>query len=243
MGHISKLATGTLVSLLPLLITFVGVFYFLFRLSPPIAAMAGVLAPVFFLAMKLIGRRIRPLSSEWVRTHAEMFATLEENIGMPPAIKSFTRETHESSRFQQSNSKLLRIDKRQLLIESLLTPSVELLAGIGLLLLLHLSMLQVQSGALRASDMMSILLYGILLTRPMSGLAGVYASVQTARGSADRLIEALSVRPEPDDVGTPALATVRGHVRFENLHFTYPGDARRSSPGSIWTSRRARRSP
>ncbi len=91
-AHISNFVTGTLVSLLPLLITFAGAFYFLYLISPTIALLAGGLVPLFFLVMKLIGRRLRPLSSEWVRTHAEMFATLEENIGMLPAIKSFTRE-------------------------------------------------------------------------------------------------------------------------------------------------------
>jgi ABC-type multidrug transport system fused ATPase/permease subunit len=224
-AHISDFVTVTLVSLLPLLVTFVGAFAMLFRISPTIAALTVVLVPVFFLAMKLIGRRIRPLSTEWVRTHAEMFATLEENIGMLPAIKSFTREAHESERFQRSNIKLLRIAKRQLLVESLLTPSVQLLAGLGLLLLLYLSTLQVQSGALQPSDMVSILLYGMLLTRPVSGLAGVYGSVQTARGAAARLIEAFAVRPEPDDAGAAALAPVSGQVRWEGVHFSYPGRA------------------
>ena len=222
-GHISHFVTNTLVSLLPLLVTFFGAFYFLFRISPSIGGLAGVLVPFFFLAMKLIGRRLRPLSSEWVRTHAEMFATLEENIGMLPAIKSFTREEHESRRFLRSNVKLLRIAKRQLLIESLLTPSVNLLAGLGLLLLLYLSTLQLRAGVLQASDIVSVLLYGMLLTRPMSGLAGVYGSVQTARGAAARLIEVFSVRAEPDDAGAPALAPVCGHLRFEDVHFTYPG--------------------
>jgi ATP-binding cassette subfamily B protein len=222
-AHISDFVTGTLVGLLPLLISFTGAFYFLFRISPPIAGMAGVLVPLFFLAMKLIGRRIRPLSSEWVRTHADMFATLEENIGMLPAIKSFTREAHESDRFQRDNLKLLRIAKRQLLVESILSPAVNLLAGIGLLLLLYLGTLQVQSGTLQASDLVSILLYGMLLTRPMSGLAGVYGSVQTARGAAERLLDALAVQPEPNDAGRPLLAPVSGHIRLEKVRFAYPG--------------------
>jgi ABC-type multidrug transport system fused ATPase/permease subunit len=225
-AHISNFVTGTLVSLLPLLITFAGAFYFLLLISPMIAALAGVLVPLFFLAMKLIGRRLRPLSSEWVRTHAEMFSTLEENIGMLPAIKSFTRETHESDRFQRSNAKLMRIAKRQLLIESILSPSVHLLAAMGLLILLYLSTLQMQSGVLQPADMVSILLYGMLLTRPISGLAGVYGSVQTARGAASRLLEAFAVRPEPDDAGASPLAPVVGAIRLEGVHFGYAGRAK-----------------
>jgi len=222
-AHISGFVTGTLVSLLPLLLTFFGSFYMLFRISLAIAALAGALVPAFFLVMKIIGRRLRPLSSEWMRTHAQMFATLEENIGMLPAIKSFTREGHESDRFQSSNAKLLRIAKRQLLIDAVLTPSVNLLAGLGLLLLLYLSTLQLRAGVLETADIVSILLYGMLLTRPMSGLAGVYGSVQAARGAAERLIEAFAVRPEPDDAGAPPLAPVAGQIRLDQVHFAYPG--------------------
>ena len=222
-AHISHFVTGTLVSLLPLLMTFVGAAYFLYRISPAIALMAAVLVPLFFLAMRLIGRRIRPLSSESVRLHAEMFATLEENIGMLPAIKSFTREAHESARFQRSNVELLRVAKRRMLVESLLSPAVHLLAGLGLLLLVYASTLQVQSGALQPADMVGILLYGMLLTRPVSGLAGVYGSVQTARGSAVRLLEAFAVRPEPDDVGASELAPVGGHIQLEDVYFGYAG--------------------
>jgi len=163
--------------LLPLLVTFAGAVYMLYRISPSIAGTALVAVPLFFLVTKLIGRHIRPLSSEWVRSHADMFATLEENIGMLPAIKSFTREAHESDRFRRSNTRLLRIAKRQLLLESLLTPSVHLMAGLGLLLL-YLGTRQVQHGELAAADLVSILLYGMLMTRPVSGLAGVYGSVR-----------------------------------------------------------------
>jgi len=221
--QISYFVTGTVVSLLPLLITFFGAFVMLFSISPLIATVAGALVPVFFLVMKLIGRRLRPLSSEWVRTHAEMFATLEENIGMLPAIKSFTREAHESARFQECNFKLMRVAKRQLLIESILGPATHLIAGLGLLLLLWVSTLQVQSGALAPADMVSILLYSMLLTRPVSGLAGVYGSVQTARGAAERLLEAFAAQPEPDDAGATALMAMAGGICLENVHFAYPG--------------------
>ncbi len=225
-AQISNFVTSTLVGLLPLLITFLGAFYLMFLISPGIALLAVLLVPLFFLVMKLIGRRLRPLSSEWVRTHARMFATLEENIGMLPAIKSYTREDHESDRFQHSNLKLMRIAKRRLLIESVLSPLVHLIAGLGLLTLLYLAAIQLDGGALQPSDLVALLLYGILMTRPISGLASVYGRVQTARGAAERLIEAFEAVPEPDDTGAPTLPSVTGAIRFEDVYFGYPGRPR-----------------
>lgn len=219
--RISNFVTTTLVGLLPLLITFVGALYFLYQISASIALLAGASIPLFYVVMRIIGRRLRPLTSAWMRTHAQMFATLEENIGMLPAIKAFNREGYESERFQRSNVELTRFAKRQLLISSALTPAVHLLAGLGLLLLLLISTRQVQAGALEAGDMVSILLYGMLLTRPVSGLAGVYGSVQTARGSAERLIEVFQVRPEPNDRGGTSLGTLAGGIRFEQVTFAY----------------------
>jgi ABC-type multidrug transport system fused ATPase/permease subunit len=222
-GQISSFVTGTLVGLLPLVITFFGAFYFMFRISPLIAGLAVVLVPVFVIVTKLVGRRLRPLSSEWVRTHAEMFSTLEENIGMLPAIKSFTREAHESERFQRSNRKLLHIARRQLLAQSLLSPTVRLLSGGGMLLMLYLATLQVESGALQPGEMVSVLLYAVLLTRPASGLASVYGSVLATRGAAQRLIDAFAQAPEPDDADARPIGAVAGEIRFEQVRFGYPG--------------------
>ncbi len=220
--RISNFVTSTLVGLLPLLVTFFGAFVLMFRISPEIALLALVLVPLFFLAMKLIGRRLRPLSSQWIREHARMFATLEENIGMLPAIKSFTRERLESDRFEESNRSLMRIAKRQLLVESVLSPAVQLFAGLGLLALLFLAAVQLEVGRLQPEDLIAVLLYAMLMTRPISGLAGVYGSVQTARGAAERLIEAFAAAPEPDDHGAGELGPVSGAIRFEGVSFAYP---------------------
>ena len=142
---------------------------------------------------------------------------------MLPAIKSFTRETHESARFQSRNLRLMRVAKRQLLIQSILQPAVQLLAGLGILLLLLVSALQLQDGGLQAADMVSLLLYSALLTRPVSGMAGVYGSIQTARGATQRLLDAFAVQPEPDDIGSAPLPALCGRIRFEDVHFAYPG--------------------
>ena len=59
---ISRFVTNTLVQLLPLLLTFTGAFVMMLLIEPSIALLAVLLLPLYFIAMKLIGRRIRPMS-------------------------------------------------------------------------------------------------------------------------------------------------------------------------------------
>jgi len=89
---ISNFVTTTLVSMLPLLLTFFGAFYIMTHLDLQIALVAVLLLPVYYLAMKLIGLRIRPIATDWVNAWSRMISFVEENLHLLPVIKSFGRE-------------------------------------------------------------------------------------------------------------------------------------------------------
>ena len=220
---ISYFVTNTLVQLLPLLLTFAGAFAIMAWLDPQIALLAFILMPVYYLAMKIIGRRIRPLSSAWIETWSGMVSLVQENLGLLPAIKAFTREKKESERFEAKNTEYLGISRRQILIQSILTPSISLLAGAGLLLLLWVGIGHLQSGQLQTSELVSLLLYAMLLTQPVSGLAGVYGQVMHTRGAADRLLGFFAVQPEPVAEDKPEIGAVHGDIEFRAVNFAYPG--------------------
>ncbi|MFC1695161.1 ABC transporter ATP-binding protein [Pseudomonadota bacterium] len=220
---ISYFVTNTLVQLLPLVLTFVGAFAIMAWLDPVIALLAAVLMPVYYLAMKIIGRKIRPLSSAWIETWSGMVSLVQENLGLLPAIKAFTREKLESERFEASNTEYLVVSRKQVLIQSIMSPAISLLAGAGLLLLLWVGINHVQSGQLQTSELVSLLLYAMLLTQPVSGLAGVYGQVMHTRGAADRLLKFFAVQPEPHADGKPPIGTVRGEIEFRDVSFAYPG--------------------
>jgi len=63
---ISRFVTDTLVQLLPLVLTFFAAFAIMAWLDPTIAVLAALLMPAYYIVMKLLGRKIRPLSSAWI---------------------------------------------------------------------------------------------------------------------------------------------------------------------------------
>jgi len=219
---ISSFVTDTLMQLLPALVTFGGAFLMMAWLDWSIAVLAVVFLPAYFIAMKVVGRRLRPLSRAWVDANSHLVSVVAENLGMLPAIKAFTREAHEQGRFDEANRRLFTLSQQQWRIEAALSPLISLLGGVGVIVLLWLGTSRIESGQLVPADLVTLLLYAMLLMNPLGTLANVYGQVQRTRGSAERIVEFLDEQPEPADEGDIVLANVTGRIEFRNVSFGYP---------------------
>lgn len=214
--------TGTLIPLLPLLLTCVGAFVMMARIEPRIAFAVAALVPAIYIGLRWIGRRLRPLAHEAMDAYAMKSALAEQNLAMLPVIKSYLGEPGESLRFSVQNHHLRDLEMRQLRLQAAIGPVVQVAAAACVIALLWISSGDVSAGAMTPSELVTLLLYGLLLTQPVSQLAGVYGSVQTARGTAQRLVDAFATAPEPDD-GALVLERARGEVTFEDVRFSYAG--------------------
>ena len=101
----------------------------MFRLQPKLALLVMAAIPLFYLALKVVGRRLRPLAARLQDEHAAAIAIAEENLGMLPAIKTFTREQEESGRFRSQIDQILHLTRRQLRIHASLDPVVQFIAA------------------------------------------------------------------------------------------------------------------
>ncbi len=221
-GRLGYFVTGTLLPVLPLLLTCVGAFVMMLRLEPRIAIAVAVLVPAIFICLRGTGRRLRPLAMQTMAAHAKKSSMVEQNLVMMPVVKAYLGEPGESLRFAGQTGHLRDLEIRQLRLQSAIGPLVKVVASACVIGLLWLSSREVASGLLRPADLVSMLLYGLLLTQPVSQLASVYGQLQTARGSAGRLIEAFRAAPEPDD-GDVVMPRARGEVVFDQVCFSYPG--------------------
>ncbi|MEM9149506.1 MAG: ABC transporter ATP-binding protein [Cyanobacteria bacterium P01_F01_bin.3] len=219
---ISGFVTDTLVQLLPALLTFVGAFVLMAWLDITIALLVIIFMPIYFLAMKIIGRRMRPLSRAWVDANSDMISVVEENLGLLPVIKAFTRERQEQERFGVANTRLLSLSRKQLKISAMLSPAVGLLGGLGILIMLWVGTAHIENGSLSTGELVSVLLYAALLMSPLRTLADVYGQTQRTLGSAERIAAFLVEHPEPSDEGDLELGDVKGSIEFQNVSFAYP---------------------
>ena len=214
--------TGTLTPLLPLLLTCAGALVMMLRIEPWFALGAGILLPAMFVAMRLAGRRLRPLGHEATQAYANKSAVAEQSLAMLSIVKAFTGESVESQRFSAQTRNLRDVEVSLTRHNALIGPTVRVVAAAAVLALLWMASREVASGSLSTGDLVSLLLYGLLLTQPISALAGVYGQVHTAQGTAQRLMGIFRESPEPD-TGDYAPTQVRGDVAFDNVTFAHSG--------------------
>ena len=224
-GDVQRLGhyvTGTLVPLVPLLFTFVGALAMMLRVAPAIAIAIGVLMPVLFILLKLVGRRLRPLSNDAMQAWADQASMAEQNLSMLPVIKAFATDPLEARRYAGRVEAVRAIDLRRARLEGAIAPAVHVLGAGTVLLLLGLAGHLVAREELRVGELVSLVLYGLVLVNPVSQLARVYGNTQSARGTAQRMLAALGASAEVD-AGTRGFEGVRGEIAFEGVDFAYPG--------------------
>lgn len=220
--NLSNFVTGTLVGLLPRLLTLVGALVLMLRIDAVLALPVAVCVPAFFLAMKLASRRMRPLSHQMHEAFARSVAHAEEGLALLPALKSFTRETEHAARHAERVHHTGALFTRMARYQAVLAPLTQLVAGSALLLVLVLAGEAVTAGDMSPGELVAFLLYAGLLTRPIGALADTWGRVQQLRGTLARL-SALMAEPPEDHDGGFSPAALRGEIVFDDLHFAHPG--------------------
>lgn len=220
---LSKFMTATLANVPSMLITAVGAIVLLFVLDPVMALVAPVLVPVFFVILKLLGRRLRILARKVRKADTRLMWMGETDLDLLPAIKSFAVEPHHRAQFHQAIEKARLLHLSQTRLSAFVGPTVALIAGLAAIAILLVGSEQVAAGARTPGELFAFLLYAALLTRPVSGLADSYGAFQVARGALARL-EAVFARPiEPGYAATGTLTRAQGAIAFDNVTFAYPG--------------------
>ena len=219
--QLASYLSGTLLSLLPMLLTVAGALVLMAGIDARMTLLVLLMMPLFFVVMKVMGRRLRPLSGQLQQAHADSVAVAEENLAMLPAIKTFTREPLESARYSDQVGQVVRLSNTERRIYTALGPTVQFLGAAGMVLMLWL--LGTAQEPRSPAELVSFLLYAAVLTRPIGSLADVYGQTRQARGALQRLGDVLREPTEPLPNIGHELPPVQGEIELQGLHFSYPG--------------------
>ncbi len=213
----------------------------LFIINWQLALLALLPIPVIVLAGRYLFPRIR---SSWrlVReSMAGVTATVTEGISGYAVIKAFGRET-EQLRIVEGRWQRYRDDIQKAQFLSLIPAGViELLAGLGLILVVAVGGDLTLRGAIPVADLFVFVVYLGLIYQPVIQLAAISENIQKAMASTERILELLEVQTDlRDKPGAAAPSTPEWSVEFDNVDFRYEPEAPvlqgvsfRAAPGEL----------
>jgi ATP-binding cassette subfamily B protein len=141
-------------------------------------------------------------------------------------IKAFGREQQEIDEFRQENKVYLELNRKLVRIWGILYPMVEMLAGLGILMVLWWGGRLVINNQFTLGEFVQFTTYLAMLIWPSIALGWVVNITQRGAASMARINEIFDEKPQ---IINPAVTAVKpdyrlqGKIQFRNVSFSYAG--------------------
>jgi ATP-binding cassette subfamily B protein len=205
--------------------TFVATIVLMLRISPRLLVLA--LVPLFFVSFlaRVIGRRIHDRFESVQAQLSEMNAVVQENLSGARVVRAYAQEPQEMARFEAANQEYVRRNRALIRLFGSLYPGIQLLMGLGAVMVLWLGGTMVVDGAITLGEFVAFGSYLAMLHWPMIALGWVVNIFERGEASMGRIDAILEAPAEIGDALAQPVASIRGDVEFRDLTFSYDGRA------------------
>ena len=195
----------------------------MFALDWDLALLALSPVPLVILSVAAYQRRAVPLLKETRRRIGTLAAIAEENISGVRLIRSFGRERIEISRYGKAARTMVEAAMRAVRLESIFTPTLNLLPGLGLFAVLLYGGHEALDGGISVGEFASFYTYVLMLVDPAGRIAYWMVLVQEAQAGQERLQDILSHPVEDGAPGAEPLPEGSGSVAVRDASLSYEG--------------------
>ena len=203
-------------------ITVVGSFIMMLRISPRLIIIFLFTIPASVIFTKYKTKQVRPLFSKRSRALGAMNGYVEEIISGQKTTKSYHQEETMIARFDQKNEDACDAYYRADYFGSMTGPVVNFINNLSLALVSMFGALLFLFGNLTLGNLSSFVLYSRKFSGPINEVANIIADLQSAMSAAERVFLLIDENPEPEDApDAEELIDPQGHVVIRNLRFGY----------------------
>ena len=159
------------------------------------------------------------------KANSKMTASLNENITGVRVVKALRREDRNLQDFKVLSTAMYRSSYRAAYLSALFQPTIQVISAVSLGLILWRGGIKVELGSMTIGGLQAFVSYIMMILWPIQDLARVYADMQNAVASSERVFSLIDTQPgihnRPDAVGAASLA---GDIDFEGVSFRYEED-------------------
>ena len=178
--------------------------------------------PFVLLFIDYFGKKIRKSGAQIQSVVADITSVLQESVSSARVVKSFVREDYEIQRFGKENMDNFYANMKNVRLNAILTPVIELVAAIGVTAILWYGGNSVINGYITAGSLVAFLTYAVNISNPIKRLSKVIAAIQKALAAAQRVYDLLDLPETVQNAeGAVELPPVQGVVEFKHVDFAY----------------------
>ncbi len=156
------------------------------------------------------------------RANSKITGAYNENIAGVRVVKALGREDENLEEFQALTGNMYRASYRAAWLSALFLPTVQIISAIALGTIIWYGGVQAQVGLMTIGGIHAFVSYLTFMMWPVQDLARVYAEMQHAIASAERIFKLVDteaeVRNRPEAV---PVETLMSEIEFEHVDFYY----------------------
>jgi ATP-binding cassette, subfamily B, multidrug efflux pump len=199
---------------------------FMLRISPQLTGIAVLPMVLLPIVMAMLGSLIHK-RFEAVQEHFGVMTThAQENLSGVRIVRAFRQEAAEQAHFARLNDEYLRRNMGLARLYGLMSPGLQLLAGLGAVAVIGIGGAATLRGEITTGDFVAFGLYLGMLTWPLIALGWVINLFQRGAASMSRINDVLQAAPSVVSPSVPAALPVREDkgraLEFRNVGYHYP---------------------
>jgi ATP-binding cassette subfamily B protein len=223
--NISMVLTMGVTQLISSVFSTVGVAIMMLLINARLALVSLFAIPMMIVLSRWVAKHARTGFRERQEHLGTLNGIIEETLTGQHVVKAFVREQAVIQDFDVANRKLQKASTRARIFAGTMGPlgglvnnsSFAIVAGVG-------GWMAVQ-GLATVGTIASFINYARRFTRPLSQIAQLYSSIQSALAGAERVFQILDQVPELADApAAQPLEQVQGDVVFDDVYFGYEKD-------------------
>ena len=196
-----------------------------FYMSPRLAVVFFVCAPVLGLVLFFVVRRIAPKYTLLQQSMDHLNTVVQECLTAIRAVKAFVRGKYEEEKFRAVNSELMNVSLSTFRTAVLNLPAFQVTMYAAMVMILWFGGHMILSGTLTVGRLTSFLSYVLQVMNSLMMISNVFLLMTRSLASAHRIVQVLDEQVELDSPRDAVKEIPDGGIVFENVSFKYHPDA------------------
>jgi ATP-binding cassette subfamily B protein len=219
--------SNTIVNMITNIIQATAVLLVMLALEWRLTLVSVFVLPLFFLAARRLGARLRDIAREGMEANAQMNAMMNEtlNIGGALLVKLFGRRLVEVDRFEDRAADVRDIGVKRAVTGATFFVIIGLVSAVGTALVYGIGGYYVIVGAFTIGTIVAFGAYLTSLYSSLSGLANAPVEFATSVVSFERVFEVIDLPLDIEEALDPeVIENVSGELVFDEVTFRYEVD-------------------